>query len=665
MKIKKKELRKRQAQLPINYPDPEVLPDALPGGIIDLDAEMVRVELLCKRLAHNEVVVRDAVLAELPRYLQRVTKSIAELETSYVDEIRAVQAYFAAHPKTHNPYHYDNIPVALQLYHDKVQQHDAKERRKAALDALRRRREQEKREKEMRGRFGPAADLGSDEEDTDEGTSPANESHNTTSNNEHKILYAAWMEQWSDLELLFLKLCRGIFFCLWHSDKPLVQLECAQRIANLLHAPLTTRSKILFYGALFRVLSREWPTIDRYRMDKYLALVRKMLFALVQLIKEHGENRETNEAAAAAKKAQTHPGGDSTSAGGVGTGKAKEDRAPRATGKKRRRSGVAEDEEAAAPSEKTAGGAQSGNEATALTVRSIPDSYINTYLGAKPELCSVVREVFYIMQEHIFPCTTSVGLTMHLCDVAFDELCHAQLPTSLFLVLSVGLPLYAMSQGNYVEKRVLDNFFPPIAGGVLLARRTELITAEQRKALVKSGKKASRSREEIAAEAQILAQRDTSAILVALSQACQQFAVCRGTVRAVRVMFSEAELVLQQAADPEAYQTLTHTAQRRRIEKELDEIDDTRRVVRSERQAVREAKVEEKKKALVKKIKERKAAVKARNGKEEVDDKAIRREVLQEEKSKKKKKVVRNTKRKKDYVLTKQDLFGEPVETRR
>lgn len=36
MKIKKKELRKREAQLPINYPDPTVLPEAVPGGVIDL-----------------------------------------------------------------------------------------------------------------------------------------------------------------------------------------------------------------------------------------------------------------------------------------------------------------------------------------------------------------------------------------------------------------------------------------------------------------------------------------------------------------------------------------------------------------------------------------------------------------------------------------------------
>ncbi|CBZ40963.1 uncharacterized protein, partial [Leishmania mexicana MHOM/GT/2001/U1103] len=159
MKIKKKDLRKREAQLPINYPDPDVLPDSLPGGVIDIEAEMVQVEILCKRLAHNEVAVRDAVLAEVPHYLERLTEAMAEMEKTYEAEIAEVRGYFKAHPKTPNPYRYENLPLALQQFREKVAEQEREDRRRVAMRELRHRQAQERRDKELYGRYDrPAGD---------------------------------------------------------------------------------------------------------------------------------------------------------------------------------------------------------------------------------------------------------------------------------------------------------------------------------------------------------------------------------------------------------------------------------------------------------------------------------------------------------------------------
>ena len=64
-KIQKKKLRKRQAQLPINYPGPDVIP-------FNFEKEKARIENICRRLADNEVEVRDAVLKEIPRLLREM-----------------------------------------------------------------------------------------------------------------------------------------------------------------------------------------------------------------------------------------------------------------------------------------------------------------------------------------------------------------------------------------------------------------------------------------------------------------------------------------------------------------------------------------------------------------------------------------------------------------
>lgn len=668
MKIKKKELRKREAQLPINYPDPDVLPESLPGGAIDLEAEMVQVEILCKRLAHNEVVIRDAVLAEVPRYLERLTTAMQEMEKNYEAEIAEVQAYFAAHPKAPNPYHYENLPLSLQLFREKAVEQERENRRKQSLRELRHQQAEARREKDHYGRFGKptgAADSASDDEDSDAGlnTGPR-PPHEYKGQNVHRERYQTWMEAWCDLELVFLKLARGIHYCMWHSDKPLVQLACAQKIADLLYAPLTTRCKVLFYGALFRVLAREWPTIDRYRMDKYLALVRRMVFAYVKLVRDTHEEEVASLAArgGSASSAKDSKLEAATTAQPTPTKKGK------IAGKRGRESDAATAEAAAEAEEAAEAGGHAG--ANWKVSHGIPHAAVKKYLGNATHTAAVTEMIFFIFQRQIFSNTASVGLTMHICDVSFDELVKAATGVNLFLALSAGIPLYAMSQGNYVEKRVLDNFFPPLAGGVYVQRRTEQLVETMTAAASKGGpakKGGSKGRsaaaataEEVEAKAAAQATAEANTIMLELAFCCRKYAVARGIAYEVRPMFSEAELILRQSADPESVQEVTHTGQRRRIERELTDVDGIREKVRSERQAVREIKKQDRHAVLKAKVKARKAALIAEGGEKAagVTNAELRKKIVAEE-TRAKRKPVHNTKRKKAYHLTKKDLYGD------
>ncbi|KPI87936.1 hypothetical protein ABL78_2975 [Leptomonas seymouri] len=669
MKIKKKELRKREAQLPINYPDPDVLPESLPGGAIDLDAEMVQVEILCKRLAHNEVVIRDAVLAEVPRYLERLTTAMQEMEKSYAAEIAEVQAYFKAHPKAPNPYHYENLPLSLQLFREKSAEQERENRRKQSLRELRHQQAEARRERDRYGRFGKVTDDADGESDQEDSSTGLNlgprPPHEYKGQNMHRERYQVWMEAWCDLELVFLKLSRGIHYCMWHSDKPLVQLACAQKIADLLYAPQTTRCKVLLYSALFRVLAREWPTIDRYRMDKYLALVRRMVFAYVKLVRDiHEEEVESRatRGAPSAKEAKTDKG--SAAAQPKSTQKGK-------MAAKRSRDGdtaAADTTASADESPETADNAKANWKVS----HGIPHAAVKKYLGDATHTAEVVEEIFFVFQRQIFANTASVGMTMHICDVAFDELVRSAAGVNLFLALSAGIPLYAMSQGNYVEKRVLDHFFPPIAGGVYAQRRAEQLTQTLTASVAKGGasKKGSKggkarsaaaaTAEELEAKAMEQATVEANAIMLELAFCCRKYAVARGIAYEVRPMFSEAELILRQSASPDSFQEVSHTGQRRRIERELTDVDGIREKVRNERQAVREMKRQDRHTVLKEKVKARKAALIAEGGEKAagITNAELRKRIVSEE-MRAKRKPVHNTKRKKAYHLTKQDLYGD------
>ncbi|KIJ53456.1 hypothetical protein M422DRAFT_222082 [Sphaerobolus stellatus SS14] len=80
------------------------------------------------------------------------------------------------------------------------------------------------------------------------------------------------------------KLWKGIFYCYWMSDKPLVQQALASELAELLLTISTTSASLAFLRAFWEATVREWSGIDRYRLDKYYALVRKFTNAAIRVL---------------------------------------------------------------------------------------------------------------------------------------------------------------------------------------------------------------------------------------------------------------------------------------------------------------------------------------------------------------------------------------------
>lgn len=753
MKIKKKELRRGLAQLPINYPDPDVVPEALLdlGGSIDLDQEMCAVEAICKQLGHNELRVRQAALSQVPAYLRQVLAPLAKMEAAYQahhstlscpqessstptngppplhrqsralhgaeekkkqkkekDEEEEKDGATQPHPmgkktpqkhatprRARFPSRHDgteagqrevpfleaNLLERLQLYRERVAKEYRLAQQRESLKSFKQRQRDQKHQIAMRGKYGvqnASLDAFSSTTKVEDGTTSQLDAPPTTTTTTTMVktthvsggdgekaaevraaaqaLEAQWMKAWADVELVLLKLCRGLFFCLWHSDKPLDQLACADTLASFIPMAPTARSRILLGSCYFRVLSREWPKVDHYRMDKYLALVRRLFQQMLHIIRSAWDDScgalllPPSTTSSSSSSVSLHREGDSASPGAEG----KDVATAKKSGKRRRSTSTPTE---ATPNEKDreeasdrAGGSPPSHEKEAhdeeeahetmrdgsssswsspLTTRGIMEHCLDHFLPPfTPSFRRVVEEVVFLFQMQIFPNPMSIGMTMHLADISFEELVKAleagATPPGVWVTVAAGIPLYAMSQGNGIEKRVLDHFFPPIAAGMLASRRATQF-AERLRATPPSrcphkdgkvggdgaasssstGTPLPRTVEEIEAEATALATADSMTLVEQLLWVCQSFSVCRGTVRVVRVMFGEAELALRQALHPEHYTPLSHAGRERRIAQELKEVEDTRQRVREERAGVKEVKRAEKRAAFEEKVEAR------------------------------------------------------------
>ncbi|XP_068463848.1 uncharacterized protein [Phaseolus vulgaris] len=80
------------------------------------------------------------------------------------------------------------------------------------------------------------------------------------------------------------KLWKGLFYCMWHSDKPLVQSDLVDRLSSLLlslHLPLS----IQYFSIFLLTMRREWSGIDALRLDKFYLLIRRFVSKFFSLMK--------------------------------------------------------------------------------------------------------------------------------------------------------------------------------------------------------------------------------------------------------------------------------------------------------------------------------------------------------------------------------------------
>ncbi|OXV05487.1 hypothetical protein Egran_06740 [Elaphomyces granulatus] len=78
-----------------------------------------------------------------------------------------------------------------------------------------------------------------------------------------------------DLSLLeLLKVWKGLFFCFYHSDRPLTQQALARALSYSLVPTLPRETLHRFLRAFWITIGRDFHSLDRLRLDKYLFLIR-------------------------------------------------------------------------------------------------------------------------------------------------------------------------------------------------------------------------------------------------------------------------------------------------------------------------------------------------------------------------------------------------------
>jgi len=78
-----------------------------------------------------------------------------------------------------------------------------------------------------------------------------------------------------DLSILeLLKVWKGLFFCFYHSDRPLTQQALARALSYSLVPTLPREILHQFLRAFWITIGRDFHSLDRLRLDKYLFLIR-------------------------------------------------------------------------------------------------------------------------------------------------------------------------------------------------------------------------------------------------------------------------------------------------------------------------------------------------------------------------------------------------------
>ncbi|XP_047419172.1 ribosomal RNA processing protein 1 homolog B isoform X1 [Sciurus carolinensis] len=85
-----------------------------------------------------------------------------------------------------------------------------------------------------------------------------------------------------------LKIWKGLFYCMWVQDEPLLQEELANTISQLIHVVNSSEAQHLFIQTFWQTINREWKGIDKLRLDKYYMLIRLVLRQSFEVLKRSG-----------------------------------------------------------------------------------------------------------------------------------------------------------------------------------------------------------------------------------------------------------------------------------------------------------------------------------------------------------------------------------------
>ncbi|KAG0266327.1 hypothetical protein DFQ27_009863 [Actinomortierella ambigua] len=99
-------------------------------------------------------------------------------------------------------------------------------------------------------------------------------------------------KSFTDLEVM--KLWKGLFFCVWMSDKPVIQQQLSDTLSSLI-LRVPREAVMHFISAFWETIAAEWNNIDRLRMDKYYFLLRRFIYYSFKMLKENNWDLATIE----------------------------------------------------------------------------------------------------------------------------------------------------------------------------------------------------------------------------------------------------------------------------------------------------------------------------------------------------------------------------------
>lgn len=89
-----------------------------------------------------------------------------------------------------------------------------------------------------------------------------------------------------------LRIWKGLFYSMWMSDKPLPQENLATQIASLIHCFENPKVSIQFFAMFLKTMSTEWNSIDQWRIDKFMMLVRRVTREMFIELKDNEWNAD-------------------------------------------------------------------------------------------------------------------------------------------------------------------------------------------------------------------------------------------------------------------------------------------------------------------------------------------------------------------------------------
>nr|NP_651976.1 Nnp-1 [Drosophila melanogaster]Q9VJZ7.1 RecName: Full=Ribosomal RNA processing protein 1 homolog; AltName: Full=NNP-1 homolog; AltName: Full=RRP1-like protein [Drosophila melanogaster]AAF53287.1 Nnp-1 [Drosophila melanogaster]AAT94500.1 LD23193p [Drosophila melanogaster]AOQ11952.1 Nnp-1-RA [synthetic construct] len=91
----------------------------------------------------------------------------------------------------------------------------------------------------------------------------------------------------------FMRIWKGLYYTMWMSDKPLVQEELAEKLAQMVDSfGGNTACSLAYFSAFMRTMCQEYFGIDQWRMDKFLMLTRRMVRYLLRFLKQNNWNAD-------------------------------------------------------------------------------------------------------------------------------------------------------------------------------------------------------------------------------------------------------------------------------------------------------------------------------------------------------------------------------------